>query len=217
MKIFHQHNIPKLVRIDSSTGPRLYETPEGLKFPSVTSVLSLQSTEHIDRWRAAVGDEQADAIARRASARGTRIHEHCEQYLLGNKPVINMFDLEMFRAMRPHLDRIDNIHCLETPLFTNTLRMAGTVDVIGEYDRTLSVIDFKTSGRDKTREDVPQYFMQTAAYAYMFWERTGISINQSVIIIGSDMNEARVFIEPVKKWLPAMISARKDYKNLYGI
>lgn len=91
------------------------------------------------------------------------------------------------------------------------------MDVIGEYDRTLSVIDFKTSGRDKTREDVPQYFMQTAAYAYMFWERTGISINQSVIIIGSDMNEARVFIEPVKKWLPAMISARKDYKNLYGI
>lgn len=210
MKTFIQHNIPSIKRIDGN-GDRLYETPDGTKYPSVTAVLGMLSHDSIESWRKRVGDEEADRIMNRASKRGTAVHSLCEDYINTGKASPSIFDQEMFGAMKLHLDLIDNVHALETPLFSHHLRVAGTVDCIAEYDGKLSVIDFKTSSRVKTKDEISGYFMQTAAYAVAFEELTGIPVGHLVIIMGCDNAGALVFKEKRDDWIKKFIELRKEY------
>jgi genome maintenance exonuclease 1 len=217
MNNFIQHNIPKLNRIDG--GPsRLYETPSGELYPSVTSVLGMLSANSIQEWRNRVGEEEANRISNRASSRGTRIHTLCEDYLTKGVAKPDMFDAEMFNSIRPHLDKINNIHALETPLYSNYLQVAGTVDVICEYNKKLSIVDFKTSSRIKSRDDIHSYFMQCSAYAYMFYELTGVVVPNILIIMGVE-HELNAFIyeERVVDWLEKFIEIRKQYKIKFEV
>ena len=216
MKTFIRHDFPKLERIDSPEGRR-YKTPSGRAYPSVTSVTGLHSAKGIAEWRARVGNEEANRISSRASSRGTRIHQLCEDYLKLGEVVPDIFDAEMFNTIRPLLDDIDNIHCLETPLWSDHLQVAGTVDCIGEFQGRLSVIDFKTASKPKDREDIYHYFMQCAAYSVAFEERTGIPIGRLVIIMAVDNDDPRWFIEKRDNWIGGFKKLRLDYKNKYGI
>ena len=214
MKNFISHGFKKLNRVEIA-GVRYYDTGEA-KYPSVTTVTGILNKEAILEWRRRVGEEEANRVSARASKRGTQIHSLCEDYLTSGKADPNPFDMEMFNSLVPHLDRIDNIHALESPLYSHRLKVAGTVDCIAEYDGVLSVIDFKTSGRIKEKKDIPGYFIQTAAYSYMFWEQTGIVPEQLVIIMGVDNENALTFTEPVKRWLPEFMLVREDFRKLKG-
>lgn len=215
MKTFLDHGLKKLNRVEIN-GTRFYDTGEA-KYPSVTTVTGILNKEAILEWRKRVGEEEANRVSARASKRGTQIHSLCEDYLKTGSANAGPFDQEMFKSLIPELDQIDNIHALESPLYSKKFKVAGTVDCIAEYKGILSVIDFKTSGRIKYKKDIPGYFIQTAAYAYMFWEQTGLAPTQLVIIMGVD-NEKKplVFIEPVKKWLPEFAQVREDFSKLYG-
>lgn len=215
-KTFIHHDIPKLERIDGGEN-RLYKTPSGRAYPSVTSVTGLQSKASIMEWRKRVGEEEANRISRKATSRGTRVHTLCEHYLLGKELNIDMFDVEMWSTMRPLVDRIDNIHCLETPLYSDHLEVAGTVDCIGEFDGKLSVIDFKTSSRVKERNDIHNYFEQTSAYSVMFEERTGIPVGQLVILMAIDDDAPRIFIEKRDNWIGGFKKQRMDFRNKYNV
>lgn len=216
MKTFIHHDFPKLKRIDSEAG-RVYETPTGQAYPSVTSVVGLHSAQHIQAWRNRVGHAEANRISSKASKRGTAVHALCEDYILGKNPEPNLADHEMFSTIKPHLDFIDNVHCLETQLFSHRLQVAGTVDCIAEYKGKLHIIDFKTSGRVKKKDDIHSYFMQTAAYSYMFWEMTGVMVDRSLIIMGVDDNDALVFDESITPWLKQFQSLRSEYLSIKGI
>ena len=61
-------------------GKRQYITPEGDSYPSVTTVLSILSEESIAKWKARVGEDEANKISTRASRRGTAVHELVEKY-----------------------------------------------------------------------------------------------------------------------------------------
>ena len=214
MKTFIDHGLKQLQRVEID-GVRYYDTGSS-KYPSVTTVTGILNKEAILEWRKRVGEEEANRVSARASKRGTQIHSLCEDYLKSGKANPNPFDTEMFNSLVPYLELIDNIHALESPLYSNKLRVAGTVDCIAEYNGVLSVIDFKTSGRIKEKKDIPGYFIQTAAYSYMFWEQTGIVPEQLVIIMGVDNENALIFTEPVKKWLPEFIQVREDFSKLKG-
>lgn len=183
-----EHNFPKLIQ-ENLDGKRLYVTPTGERYPSVTTVLSDYNKEGILEWRKRVGDAQADKVSKQATTRGTAVHAVIEKFL--NNEEINHFDLmpnvkDLFVKMKPELKKLNNIHCLEEKLFSHELKLAGTVDCIAEHDGVLSVIDFKTSKRLKKKDDIGNYFMQGAAYSTMFTEMTGIPIKQVVILIGVD-------------------------------
>ena len=217
MKNFIHHDLPKLERITNKDGRRIYKTPTGQAYPSVTSITGLVAKEGIMQWRARVGEEEANRVSARATVRGNRIHGLCEQYLLGTNPQVDMFDADMFNHMRYWLDDIENIHCLETPLFSHHLQIAGTVDCIAEFQGKLSVIDFKTSSSPKDRDDIHAYFMQCAAYSVAFEERTGIPIGRLVIIMGVDNDYPRLFIEKRDNWIAPFKMLRLQYKNQYNI
>jgi genome maintenance exonuclease 1 len=211
------HDIGTLKRIDSPAG-RVYQTPSGKAYPSVTAVTGLHGKEAFFEWRKRVGEEEANRIAARAANRGTRVHSLCEDYLLNKTPDVSMFDIESFKVLKPELDKINNIHCLEAKLYSDYLEVAGTVDCIAEYNGKVSVIDFKTSKRLKDRDDIHGYFMQTAAYAVMFEERTGIPVSKLVILMSvDDHEEPAVFIEKRDDWIGKFIELRKEYKRIKNV
>ena len=187
--------VPKLQQVNEN-GTRYYVTPEGNKYPSITTVLSAYNIGHIMEWRKRVGEEQANKISRQASGRGTRIHTLCEKYIDNEEPIFKSpLDQELFNSFKPALHRINNVYAQELRMYSDHLRIAGTVDCIAEFDGVLSVIDFKTSKRHKNKEDIENYFMQCSAYAIMFEEQFGIPVAQTVVAIAVDDDDPQVFIE----------------------
>ncbi len=217
MKTFIHHDFPKLERDTKPDGTRVYKTPSGFAYPSVTTVTGLHTAQGIAEWRKRVGNDEANRVSAKASGRGTRIHTLCENYLRGEPCEPNIADAEMFGSMREWLNDIDNIHALEDPLYSDHLQVAGTVDCIAEFQGKLSVIDFKTSSKPKDRDDIHNYFMQTSAYAVAFEERTGIPVGNLVIIMGVDNDFPRLFIEKRDNWVGGFKKLRLEYKNKFAL
>ena len=207
--------VPLLEQITDPSGSRVYATPEGDHYPSVTTVLGALSTEHINDWKSKVGEEEAARISGAAARRGTTLHLASENYL-NNQPFdfgVNFIGKYLFESFKPVLQPIDNIHCQETRLYSHYLKMAGTVDCIAEYDGKLSIIDFKTSGKPKKKEWIHNYFMQCSAYAIMYEELTGIPVTQLVVLIAVEDEEPQVFIEKRNTWAKPLIDARRRFGN----
>ena len=89
---------------------------------------------------------------------------------------------------------------------------------MGEFDGTLSIIDFKTSRKLKKKEWIDGYFIQAAAYAIMYEERTGTPITQLVILIAVDNESPQVFIEHRDNWTKKLLETIKEYetRKLFG-
>ena len=207
---------------ETINGKRFYKTPEGLLYPSVTTITSQHGKDKIIEWRKRVGEEEANRISTRASNRGTKVHKICENYLNNEEDYARtnpahihktMPDtIAMFKSLQPLLDEhVNNIHALEIPLYSHHLKVAGRVDCIAEYDGKLSIIDFKTSGKLKEENWIKGYFMQCSAYAVMYEERTGIPVSQIVIMIAVDSEHPQVFIKKRNDYIKDFISYREAY------
>ena len=205
--------VGKLVQVNAKGG-RYYETPSGAKYPSVTSVTRLHNLESIQAWKERVGEEEAGKISRRALARGNKIHSLAEKYLLNEGDMSDDFSKADFGQMLPYLDKINNIHCLETQLYSDHLQTAGTVDCIGEYDGKLTVIDFKTSAKLKKREWVKDYFMQCSAYAVMYEERTGTPIERLLLIINVEDEGVQLIDGKRDDYIQDFLDLRETFRKL---
>ena len=197
-------------------GKRYYTLPDGTRLPSVTTVIGAKNKEAILKWRQRVGEEEANRISKYASSRGTNVHTLCEKYLNNDpKYLLNAMPdaLEMFKPLRPILNRINNIHYQECALWSIKLGMAGRVDCIGEFDGVLSVIDFKTSKKIKKREDIDNYFAQCVAYACMYEELIGQGIDQIVVIMAVDNEQPLIFIEKTSDHLNTLLEYIKFYRE----
>jgi genome maintenance exonuclease 1 len=195
-------------------GKRYYTLPDGSRLPSVTTVLGAQKKQAIMEWRKRVGEEKANAISKKASGRGTNVHTLCERYLNNESLGDIMPDAkEMFISLKPTLNRINNIHYQEQALWSTQLGMAGRVDCIGEFDGELCSIDFKTSARIKTRENILDYFWQTTAYALMYEELIGIPINKLVVIMAVENSTPLIFIEKTEDHIDGLVEAIQFYKG----
>lgn len=217
-----EHNIelPVLTRKTTEAG-RKYFTPDGNAYPSITTVLSELSKESIKKWRKRVGEEVANKISTQAGTRGTAVHQLAEDYVNNNPDWAkgampsNLFS---FNQIKPILDNnVDNVWFQEVFLYSDKLELAGQVDCIAEYDGVLSIIDYKTSRKQKKKEWIQNYFMQGAFYAAAFYERTGIAIKQTVIVIAVDGEEPQVFVEDVADYLKPLAAARQNYRNIHNM
>jgi len=200
---------------ETSESGRLYVTPEG-NYPSITTVLSVLSEASIKKWRARVGEEEANKISYRASTRGTAVHEIIEKYINNEENFKDGYTpdiISSFLDLKPILDtRIGRVYAQEAPLYSTHLGVAGRVDCVAEFDGKLSIIDFKTSRKPKKEEWVTNYFMQETAYAIMWEERTKQPITQLVTIITVDNNEPQVFIEHRDNWAKPLLETIEQYR-----
>lgn len=201
-------NLPKLER-ETIDGVRYYTIPEDneiIKLVSITSVTSHKNRQFFAEWRQKVGEETANKITKQATSRGTDMHTLAEMYLRNEKLPKDLLPISqmLFRIAKPYLNNINNIHALESSLYSKVLGIAGTVDCIAEYTGEnkipeLSVIDFKTSKKPKPREWIEHYFVQCAAYACMLYELTGITVKKFVIIMSCENGECEIYEEYDKK------------------
>ena len=220
MKEFRHVEVPapKELQVEQVDGKRVYVTPEGKRYPSVTTVSGCKKKKKILEWRKKVGEETANRISTRASNRGNLFHDCAEKYLRNQS--IKKFDpltYELFKSVEMDLDRIDNIHLLEAPLYSDFLRLAGRVDCIAEFDGVLSVIDFKTSSKKKEESWIEDYFVQETAYAGMYYERYKKKVEQIVTIIAVQDGEPQVFVkENIQHYFTLLEEYIKTYHGING-
>lgn len=192
-------NLPKLER-EEIDGVRYYKIPgeDNLsRLVSITSVTSFHNRHIFENWRKKVGEEEANKINKQATSRGTDMHSLVENYLYNIPELPNVQPLSqfLFKIAKSKIDNIDNIHALESSLYSKQLGIAGTVDCIAEYNGELAIIDFKTSKKAKPKEWIEHYFVQCAAYACMFYEITGIAVKKLVILMACEDGDCVVYEE----------------------
>ena len=205
---------------DTQPTGRTYIDPDGNRYPSITTVLSILNEEELAAWRKRVGDAEANKIGNRAAARGTQVHNIIEKYLL-NEDITDFLPhvRQSLGNLRPILNRsIGRIFGLEAPLYSRYLGLAGRVDCVAEWEGDPSIIDIKTSRRPKKHEKIPNYFAQMAGYAVMWEERTGMPITNTVIVMDVDDHEPIIFREHRDNHIQLLIDTKKEYdrRQLFG-
>jgi genome maintenance exonuclease 1 len=219
----HIYNDPVLVNLkrEEYNGKRFYISPKGTKLPSVTTFLSHFKGDSIAKWRKKVGEEEANKISARASRRGTKFHSLMESYISNQEGFLDdkvMPDMKhAFNQFLPILDRVDNVHYLETMLYSEILGLAGQVDCIAEYDGIPSIIDFKTSLKPKKEEWILNYFEQCTCYSLMYEEMTGIKAKQIVVMIAVDQHEPQVFVRNRKDYIPELARKVRQFRDETGL
>jgi len=196
-------------------GKRVYEVGDQ-KYPSISTICSFRNRKSIAEWRARVGAEEANKISKRATTAGTTVHSMIEDYLNNELDIGKYADKHLakilFTQAKQMLARINNIHFQEAPLYSHEFAIAGRVDCIAEFDGKLSIIDFKTSSKEKKEEWVEGYFVQETGYAKMYEERSGIKVEQIVTLITCQTGDTQVFIKNPDDYVPLL----KDYIAEYN-
>ena len=215
MKNFNHYASSLLdLKTENVDGKRHYVTPDGNKYISITTLLSNLSKAGIQKWRNRVGAEEANRISTKASRQGTGVHSICESYIKNEDGFLDgrmPNEVEMFQSIESLLDCIDDVHCVEGALYSDELKLAGRTDLIAEFDNQLAVIDYKTSRKIKTWEMCHSYFMQGAFYAMAYEERTGIPINNIVIIMAVENEKPLLFKETKDRWIKPLNEVRHKY------
>ena len=211
-KIFSHDLVDVNFDISSTETPngRFYVTEQGT-FPSVTTITSWEKQEFFKIWR-----KQNPEESKRVTARGNRLHSLIECYHKNedlSKKEIMPNDLDLFVQLKEQIDKIDNIKALETPLFGKEVGLAGRVDCIAEFNGVLSIIDFKGSTRQKRKEDIDNYMMQATAYALLWKEITGQTIDNFVILISCEDGAVQVFQDSPRNYIYSLFTAIKKYKE----
>ena len=221
-----EHN-PSCFPLDSEAkmvdGKRVYATPNGEFYPSITTVIGSNAKKQagLAKWRARVGKEKAAAISSRSASRGTKFHSITEDYLNNELDIKKYKDsplpVVMFEQTKKTFDRIGNIYLQEAFLYSKHLEVAGRVDLVAEFDGELSIIDFKTSAEPKREAYLYDYFIQETAYACCFQELYSLTVKQLVTIVACENGETQVVIKPPKKeYLLKLIQYIDEYQQRYG-
>ena len=109
--------------------------------------------------------------------------------------------------------QVDNIRSQEAGLYSDKYGVAGRVDCIAEFDGVLSIIDFKTSTKERQDSYNESYYIQASAYAEMFEERTGIEINQICILVVTADGVCQEFVKDKKDYLPLLTDSIEEWKR----
>jgi len=196
MRQVHKYAYPSSTRA-SIEGLRHYTLAgdiHGQRLPSVTTVLGQTQTkdkaDSLQRWRDKVGHEEAKRITQEAAARGTAMHLYLEKYCLGE----GYLDLTDVGNVAKHMaekivdrgidNRLTEIYGNEATLYYPGL-YAGAVDLVGQHDGTMAIIDFKQTNKPKQREWIGDYFLQMAAYGMAHDAVYGTTIEKGVILMCS--------------------------------
>ena len=209
MRKTFNHNFVKPIDLTmlNENGTRYYALPNGDRFKSVTTILSQKMDKTgLLEWRKRVGEEEANRISTQAARRGTSIHNMAERLVLNednykrNEMPINVdtFDRNLKGIIEAH---VDNIYGVELPLYSRSLKAAGRTDLAAQYDGVNSIIDFKTSRKEKKEEWIESYFLQSTCYSMMFEWLYKIPVPQIVIMVSVDEGDTQVFVKERNKYV----------------
>lgn len=206
--------LPKLERTHIGE-KRFYYDPNNKdrKYISITTITSYYNRQIFIKWRQKIGNEEADKITKAATSRGTDLHTLNECYLQNiSPPDVQELSKKLFKINKPALNRITKIYGIELGMYSTFLGIAGTCDLVADFDGELSIIDYKTSKKPKPVEWLEHYFVQCCAYACMLHELTGMVVKRLVIIMSCENGELRVYEETdIAKYIKLLVKYIKNY------
>ena len=200
MKWNKKFDYPKTVR-GMVEGLRHYDI-NNEKLPSVTTLLgktqSAEKAEGLAKWRARVGEVEAQRITDQAAIRGTAMHNILEHHILGkNKLDLTDVGQQAHKMADVVIDKglshLDEIWGSEVALYYPEL-YAGATDLVGVYKNAESIIDFKQTNKPKRREWIDDYFLQLGAYAMAHNYVYKTKIQQGVVLMCSKDGYFQEFI-----------------------
>ena len=206
---------------DPDTGKRVYEI-SSYRLPSVTTILgATKNTDFLKKWKAKVGEEQAERIKNVSSARGTSMHKFLESFITD----VGYDDLtELGQAALPMAKKIMEIGLAPVEEYYGsevTLHYpglyAGQTDLICNHNGMETVVDFKQSNRPKKKEWIEDYYMQIAAYAMAHDYVYGSQIKQGVIMVCTPdlyYQEFKVEGTELRRWKHAFLKRLDMYHDL---
>ena len=225
MSFAHSHlSVPELV-VHKIGDLRWYETPDGYKYPSITSVLGRQpeKQEGLKKWRESIGEKAANIISGKAARRGTVFHNICEDYI-NNREILqhkdqNFLSWCMFNELKPYLnDTIHKVKLQEQNMYSDRFKVAGRCDLIAEVKGgDTCIIDFKTTTKMKKKEWIKDYFIQCSAYASMFNELTGTPVPDIASMMVSEDGQGEVFKEKSENFYDDLEVMMSNFYDTYEL
>ena len=192
-----------------------YQTKFDNVYPSISTILSATSTEDkkngLKNWKA--NEPAHEYITKQSQHIGTQSHKIIEDYLSNNLSLeeFDLLPIAHFNNLKPFLENISDVTCIEQRMYSDKLKVAGTSDLIAYYDGKLSIIDYKTKRKPQIDDYMYEYYLQTTCYAQMFHEVTGQKINQIVILVSSEKNTRQEFIKTCDNYIEPMNERIKNY------
>lgn len=193
---------PSIEQVNEVGKPRVYKTPDGKAYESVSTFLGRHSdTTWIKAWRETIGDEKADLISKKATDRGTSLHKCMEDYLVNSDDIPEISRRShLFRQLKPSVDmQVGIVYAQECRVFSDRLKKAGTLDLLAQWKKKNSVIDWKTSTRIKNEKDAHGYLLQGTMYSIMVQELSGFVADQIVIVIATEASTKPTIIVKQRK------------------
>ena len=190
MKKNDRYNYVPVPRSDDR-GARTYDV-KGIPLPSVTTILARTKDQgYLRRWKAKVGEQQAEAIKNIASKRGTSMHKFIEAYILGkgyeDLPSLRQQAKSMAQKLiETGLTPIDEYYGSEVTLYYPGL-YAGTTDLVCMHNDMETIVDFKQANSPERKEWIDDYYLQIAAYAMAHDYIHGSMIQQGIIMVSMSL------------------------------
>jgi genome maintenance exonuclease 1 len=220
---------------DPITNKRSYQTPEGEKLPSVTTILSAtEDKSAILEWKKRVGEDKAAKIVKEASGVGTSMHKNIENFITGvqRQPGGNLVHVQSNKMadviIKNAFCDIDEIWAYEQSLYYPGL-YSGTTDLVGVYKGEPAVMDYKQSNKIKKSEYVNSYRMQLVAYILAHNAVYGTNICRGVIFMAVRPPEIApgIYGEPIYQqfdllssdfnyWEDQWLNRVEKYYKLFG-
>lgn len=180
---------------DPVTRKRVYQTPDGEKLPSVTTILgATKDMTALNEWRRRVGESQANQITKEAAGIGTGLHSNLERYIArldrmpGKNPVHVKANAMADVIIEHGLSKVDEVWAMEQSLYFPGL-YSGTTDLVGVYNGEPAVMDYKQSNKPKKAEWIEDYYLQLTAYIMCHNEVYGTDIKRGVVFMVTRGND----------------------------
>jgi len=208
---------------DPVTRKRVYQTPDGERLPSVTTILgATKDMTALNEWKKRIGEDKAAQITREAAGVGTAMHANLERFIIGeqrqpgNNPVHVQANAMANVIIENGLSKLSEVWALEQSLYFPGL-YSGTTDGIGVFDGEPAVFDHKQTNKPKKEEWIDDYKIQLVAYILAHNEVYGTDIRRGVVFMCSrDLQYQQFDLLPqdFNKYQDLWLEKVQEYYNL---
>ncbi|RLA62562.1 MAG: hypothetical protein DRQ78_07855 [Epsilonproteobacteria bacterium] len=218
----------KFLRHEYDDIGRIYIFDDGSKYYSVTTMLGATGDKKfLIEWKKRIGVQRAEAELKYAGDIGTAMHEALEHYLIHfEEPQYpNSVVKNLAKQIIPYINkRVEGVHATEKILYSDRLELAGTVDGVVDYIFNSGVhptiLDFKTSKKEKKLEWIHDYLLQLAIYGIMMEEMTGQPFDHGILLFAykqkrSRRNEVAIRLDKYKQLAEKRIQRFKNSLTSY--
>lgn len=180
-----------ITQINTPAG-RFYEV-NGDLLPSVTTIIKATRTpkerDRLRKWQHKMdklhGADTAEQESSSARDRGNTIHKAIAQQLFSPTDEVVVADelLPYWNSVRPIIKAIKNPCAIEHTVYHDTLKYAGTLDLIADWQEKSTIIDWKTSGRIKKLSWMSEAILQVVAYKGAYESMQELPIEQALVVV----------------------------------